>query len=137
MHLFCMQKGGDEANNEGLAPGVIYQKANKTHSRRDKMKRYRLLIFMSMLLLVAALAWGVSKASAQTSECKSPNCQPAATNPNSNVKKAPGAPNIASGPPVCQPGQMRCVNNSHRWAAAIRHADARAAHLRKHQGEVK
>lgn len=90
-----------------------------------------------VIVAIAALGWGVSHVSAQTPDCKSPKCQPAAQNPNPQINKVPGGPDIAAGPPVCQPGQMRCVNNSHRWAAAIRHSDGRAANLRKHPGEVK
>jgi hypothetical protein len=101
------------------------------------MKRYRLLIFMSMAVLLAVLSWGIGQASAQSSECTSPKCQAVAPKLNPQADNQPGAPNIASGPPVCPPGQMRCINNDHRWGAAIKNADRRAADLRQHRGEVK
>ncbi len=85
--------------------------------------------------LVALVLLGGGFDQAQAQQAQGPTKAVGA--PNSQVHKAPGAPNIASGPPVCQPGQMRCITNDHRWAAAIRNADARAAQLRQHRGEVK
>jgi len=32
---------------------------------------------------------------------------------------------------------MKRTTNAQRWAAAAHHADRRAAHIRKHQGQVK
>ncbi len=97
------------------------------------MSDRRLFILLSLLLTVAALCWGVDQAQAQQAQGQ----QKGVKAPDSQVNKAPGVPKIADGPPVCQPGQMRCITNDHRWAAAVRHADARADQVRKHRGVVK
>ncbi len=92
----------------------------------------KLLIFNSLFLVLAALFSGVDQGQAQQAQAP----QKAVGASNSQINKAPGAPNIAEGPPVCQPGQMRCITNDHRWAAAIRNSDTRAADLRMHRGRT-
>jgi hypothetical protein len=39
--------------------------------------------------------------------------------------------------PPSTPQTMKRTTNAQRWAAAAHHADRRAAHIRKHHGQVK
>jgi hypothetical protein len=101
---------------------------------------------ISLLVVLGALVWGVSQASAQnpssvTSCTAGATCSPAVKNAASNTPNAGNANAQPLGPPAgCKPGQLRCMNNKHRLAAAAGNADRRAKAMRAaqaKQGEVK
>ena len=55
--------------------------------------------------------------------------------PAQNAPQAPAQSNSANA--TRGPEQMRGTTSAHRWAAAAKHADRRAAEVRKHHGKVK
>lgn len=56
-------------------------------------------------------------------------CQVGAQTKQKTKKQGPMPPNT--------PQKMQRTTNAQRWAAAAHHADRRAAHVRKHHGQVK
>lgn len=79
------------------------------------------------LLVFALLFCGMSLSLAQSAN----NAQV----PQQKTTPIPAQPKKS--PPATEPSQMRGTTSEHRWAAAANHADRRAAHIRKHQREVK
>ncbi len=88
----------------------------------------RLFVILSRLLLLGAvLCGGIALVGAQTT-----------TNPQfipQTTVQAPAQSKSANSPLL--PKKMKRTTNDMRRAAAARHADRRAAQLRKHHGQVK
>ncbi len=91
------------------------------------MIRRTCLTLTRVVLILAALCWGVAQNNRQNAnQPQAPAQQTAQTTAQSNSAKAtPG------------PEQMRGTTSAHRWAATAKHADRRAAEVRKHHGKVK
>lgn len=78
------------------------------------MNGHKFLTRMFLAVVTAFLLWGACQCLAQ----------------GNGIIKGNGYGK--SQPPLCKPGQMRCMSTDQRWEAAIRTADRRAAQLRNH-----
>jgi hypothetical protein len=91
------------------------------------MIRRTCLTLTRVALILAALCWGMAQNNPQnTNQSQAPAQAKAQAPAQSSSANAPRGPE-----------QMRGTTNDHRWAAAAKHADHRAAEVRKHHGKVK
>lgn len=115
MHFFFIQVFGGKSSK-------------KIESKTEKIMVARTFVILSRLLLVGAvLGGGIGLAGAQNTT--NPPFIPQTTVP------APAQSRSASAGAL--PQKMKRTTNEERRAAAARHADRRAAQLRKHHGQVK
>jgi len=108
---------------------IFGSKSSKEMEREtEKIMVARTFVILSrLLLIVAALCGGIALVGAQTT-----------TNPQfipQTTVQAPAQSKSANSPLL--PQKMKRTTNDMRRAAAARHADRRAAQLRKHHGQVK
>ena len=78
--------------------------------------------FARLIVLMVVAILGIPIAVAQTNTQAKPAKKHASTQSTGKQAAMPKTPRMTS---------------AQRWAAAARHGDRRAAHLRKHRGEVK
>ena len=91
------------------------------------MFRRTCLTLTRVALILAPLYWGVAQSNTQNT--------PESQAPGQAKVQAPAQSSRANAPR--RPEQMGGTTNDHRWAAAAKHADHRAAEVRKHHGKVK
>lgn len=104
------------------------KRSKEIERETEKIMVARTFVILSrLLLLVAALSGGIALVGAQT-----------ATNPQAPVQTTAQAPAQSPGANSAGfPKKMKRTTNEERRAAAVRHADRRAAQLRRHHGQVK
>ena len=110
-----------------LHAGLRQQSSKEMERETENIMVARTFVILSrLLLLVAVLSGGIALVGAQTATNSQASVQTAQTPAQSPRANSAGLPK-----------KMKRTTNEERRAAAARHADRRAAQLRKHHGQVK